>query len=304
MNTADWVRRCERALAEHGVHFGHGTDNPRDEAAWLVLHVLGEPLDGSFDAWDDPVPEAAARRIEALLAERIDSRRPLAQLLGEAWFCGLRFQVTPDVLVPRSPIGELILREFEPWAGRRPFRRALDIGTGSGCIAIAMAVHLPGLTIDAGDVSEAALAVARANAQAHGVADRVRLRQSDAFDAWPGVRWDLIVSNPPYVGAGHWRALPPEYRAEPEQALVSGADGLDLPLRLLARAADHLRPAGLLVMEVGENAEPLQRLLPRVPFTWLEFEHGGEGVFTMERPALRQAQSEVLALMEKRSHVR
>lgn len=297
---ADWLAYCRDRLAVAGLHFGHGTDNALDEAAWLVLHAAGRPVDGRFGDWNLPVDQTVGDEIRRLLRERIDSGRPLAYVLGEAWFCGLRFEVTPNVLVPRSPLAELIADGFRPWLPPRGHGRALDLCTGSGCIAVATAAHLPGWTVDASDLSDAALAVARRNVAAHRLDRRVFLHRSDLFDTLPGAPWDLIVSNPPYVPAAAIDALPREYRAEPALGLASGEDGLDLPLRILAGAPDRLARYGVLVCEVGESWQRLQDALPGVAFTWIEFEHGGEGVFTMDRDQLTDARPAVLARLESR----
>ncbi|KAA9132073.1 50S ribosomal protein L3 N(5)-glutamine methyltransferase [Marinihelvus fidelis] len=299
----DWTRRCAADFDAAGLHFGHGTDNALDEAAWLVLHVLGAPLDGEFDDWDAAVADDAAAQIAALARARIDSGRPMAYLLGEAWFCGLPFSVTDDVLVPRSPLAEMILSGYQPWLPERSRGRALDLCCGSGCIGIATAVHLPGWQVDLSDVSDAALAVARENIQRHGLGERVSAWASDGFDDLPERRWDLIVTNPPYVPNAALNELPREYLAEPSLGLVSGDDGLDLPLRILADAPARLADDGILVCEVGESAERLEAELPDVGFTWIEFEHGGDGVFTMSKNELNDARPRVLARLESRKHV-
>jgi len=300
---ASLMKECQAALERAGVAFGHGTDNARDEAAWLVLHVLRQPLDGHFEAWDAEVTQGQAEVVRRLLEARIGCRAPLAYLIGEAWFCGLRFEVNPHVLVPRSPIAELIVRQFQPWVMPGRLETALDLCTGSGCIAVAMAVHCPGLRVTAADISSQALAVAQRNIDAHRVGSRVRLLESDLFTNLPPQRFNLIVSNPPYVPRDAIAKLPAEYRAEPEIALASGADGLDLPLRILRDSANYLNDLGLLVCEVGEGAGRLQALLPRAGWTWLEFEHGGEGVFTMEREALIAMQPALRSVMENRKDV-
>lgn len=289
MKAGQWVEQCSRELERAGVCFGHGTDNARDEAAWLVLHVLRAPLDGSFDDWGRPVGEAEASGIAELLARRIDERRPLAYLLGEAWFCGLRFIVDEHVLVPRSPFAELIQGQFAPWVSPDTLRRALDLCTGSGCIAIAMAEWIPGVRVDAADISDAALAVAAANVDLHGAGDRVRLVRSDLFGALGGQRYDLIVSNPPYVSAGELAQLPAEYAWEPELGLLAEDDGLACVLRILREAPAHLNPDGHLFCEVGEAAGRLEARLPGVSLLWPEFTHGGGGIFTIDRDQLLRA---------------
>ncbi len=302
-----WVRRCAARMDEAGLYFGHGTDNAWDEASWLVLHALGEDPTRPYGDWSRPVPDDRAAAIRLLLERRIGTRQPLAYLLGEAWFCGLLFEVGPGVLVPRSPLAELIQDGFQPWLGGREPRHALDLCTGSGCIAIAMAHHLPGVQVDASDLSEEALAVAHRNVARHGLGERVRVLRSDLFDALPprtaGAPYDLVVSNPPYVPTARVEALPEEYAHEPSMGLVSGEDGLDIPLRILRDAPAAMSPGGLLVCEVGESEGRLQAVLESVPFTWIEFEHGGSGVFTMDREQLEAARPHVDAALEQRGHV-
>ena len=223
-------------LAGAGLHFGHGTDNARDEAAWLVLHVLGESLDGSFSDWGRPVDEGSLAEIRRLAADRCTSGEPLAYLTGLAYFAGLEFEVSRSVLVPRSPISELILDRFQPWLRPEKVERVLDMCTGSGCIAIATALNLPDTRVDAVDISEEALEVARRNARRHGVSQRLHLFESDLFQSLPACRYDLIVANPPYVPVGDLEELPKEYRCEPGIGLVSGEDGLDAVLGILVDA--------------------------------------------------------------------
>jgi len=298
-----WVRRCAAKMDEAGLFFGHGTDNAWDEAAWLVLHAIGEDPTAPFDDWSRPMRPAEASAAAELLARRIETRQPLAYVLGESWFCGLRFAVGPGALVPRSPLAELIARRFQPWLGDHRPRRALDLCTGGGCIAVAMAHHFPELSIDASDISESALDIARRNVTMHGMTERIRLVMSDGFAAFREEVYDLVVSNPPYVPELGLAALPEEYRAEPALGLLSGEDGLDLPLRLLFEVADHLAPEGRFFCEVGESEGRLQAALEGVPFTWLEFEQGGAGVFTMDRKQLEAARPMVAAALEKRGHV-
>jgi ribosomal protein L3 glutamine methyltransferase len=238
-----------------------------------------------------------------LLDRRCDSRQPLAYLLGTAWFAGLEFEVDPNVLVPRSPVAELILDNYQPWVKPEQVKWVLDLCTGSGCIAIATAACMPGTRVDAADISEAALEIARRNIERHGLSERVTLMQSDLFAAIAPKPYDLIVSNPPYVPADSIGGLPAEYRAEPGLGLASGADGLDAVLQILLDAPRFLGEDGVLICEVGESEERLARALPLVPFTWLEFAHGGSGVFVVSRKTLEQAAAELAALIRKRSHV-
>jgi ribosomal protein L3 glutamine methyltransferase len=289
-------------MDEAGLFFGHGTDNAWDEAAWLVLHVLGLDPGAAVERWDLPVSREDGVAIEAMLQRRIETRQPLAYLVGEAWFCGLRFKAAPGALVPRSPLAELILDGFQPWVTEPP-QRALDLCTGSGCIAVAMAHWMPALEVVATDISAVALDIAAANVRMHGLEERVRLVQTDLFDGLESGAYDLVVSNPPYVPAKRLAELPAEYLAEPSLGLVSGRDGLDLPLRILRDAPRVMRPGAVLFCEVGESEGALQRALERVPLTWLEFERGGGGVFTMNREELLAARPDVDAVLEQRAHV-
>jgi ribosomal protein L3 glutamine methyltransferase len=303
MTLADWIARCSEELTAHDVFFGHGTDNAGDEAAWLVLAASNNLADGSFDDWGREVEAQTAHDIEALLKERISSEKPLAYLLGEAWFCGHRFFVNEQVLVPRSPVAELIQSHYLPWVQAEPLDRMLDLCTGSGCIVIASALEIAGLKVDASDISVGALRVAEKNTVAHGVGDRVQLIQSDLFDGLQGRRYPLIVSNPPYVSAGQYENLPAEYLSEPEIGLVTGLSGLEIPLRILRDAPEYLTPDGVLICEVGENETLLQSVLPELPLVWLEFDHGAGGVFTISRQTLGEHQAMVAEGMEKLSGV-
>jgi ribosomal protein L3 glutamine methyltransferase len=275
-----------RRLARARVYFGHGTDNARDESAALVLHALQLPHAASGTLYRRRVGAAAAQRARALIARRIRERIPAAYLTGVTGFAGLRFCVDPRVLIPRSPIAELIERGFAPWLEPARVRRVLDLGTGSGCIAIAAARALPRARVDAVDISAAALAVAATNVRRHRLKSRVRLRRSDHFRALRGRTYDIIVSNPPYVGARELARLPPEYRHEPRVALAAGRTGLDSVRVILREAAGHLKPRGLLVVEVGNSEHALRRAFPRLPFVWLAFERGGGGVFLLTREQL------------------
>lgn len=283
------VREVADAFHRSELVFGHGTDNAVDEAAWLVFAVLGLDHGDAQAAYSRDVAEGDAARIRELARRRIEERLPLAYLLNEAWFAGRRFFVDERVLVPRSPIAELIVAGFEPWRERTGIRRALDIGTGSGCIAIAIALECPQARVDAADISADALEVAAMNVQRHGLSDRVQLIESDLFARIPGDRgYDVIVSNPPYVDGGEMAALPAEFRREPRLGLAAGSDGLDSVRVILHDAPRFLADDGILIVEVGSSREALQETYPRVPFTWLEFERGGEGVFLLHREELRE----------------
>jgi ribosomal protein L3 glutamine methyltransferase len=285
-SVCDFIRYATSRFNAAGLSFSQGFDSALDEATYLVLTTLHLPHDLP------PVYAAAMllpdERLVLLerIRRRVDERVPVAYLTGEAWFAGLAFKVTPEVLIPRSPIAELIERGFEPWLAGQSVASALDLCCGSGCIGIAMAANLPDAHVDLVDISAPALALAAENAADHGVADRVEAICSDGFTALNGRVYDLIVSNPPYVGRAEYAALPGEFSHEPELALVSGEDGLDLPLRILAQAADHLSEHGLLVLEVGASESALVDCLPDVPFTWVEFERGGSGVAVLDRATL------------------
>ncbi len=283
---ADLVRYGADEFEHCGLAYGHGTDNAVDESAALVFHALALDHAHAAEAYGQRVQLGDAERVLELFRERIVRRVPAAYLMRRMWFAGLEFEVDPGVIVPRSPFAELIAARFAPWIDPAAVHTVLDIGTGSGCIAIACAMAFPGAKVDAVDVSPAALAVARRNVERHGVGDRLNLLEGDVFTPVGGRRYDLIVSNPPYVSDAEMAALPAEYRHEPDLALRAGSDGLEIVRRILAGAAQHLAPGGALFVEVGDSDERLSRAFPRLPFTWLEFEHGGGGVFMLRRDEL------------------
>ena len=268
------------------LYFGHGTDNPDDEAAWLVFSALGLSFDDGPEVYGRVADADELARIRTMVRRRIDERRPLAYLLNEAWFAGLEFYVDERVLIPRSPFAELIVDRFEPWLDAERVERIVDLGTGSGCIAIACALAFPGARVDAVDISGDALAVAAVNVEKHAVGDRVSLIQSDFFADVPPARYQLIVANPPYVDRDDMAGRSEEYRHEPELGLASGDDGLDATRVILKQASRFLDDDGILVCEVGNSRPALEDAFPRTPFTWLEFEHGGEGVFLLTKTDL------------------
>lgn len=274
------------AIAE--LWFGHGTDNAVDEAAELVFFAAGLRHDQADEVYGQVLqPKQRAAALE-LIERRIRERVPAAYLTHRMWFAGHEFYVDERVLVPRSPIAELIEARFSPWIQASKAQRILDIGTGSGCIAIAAALALPNAKVDAADISSDALAVTRMNIERHSVQRRVRAVQSDVFDGLQGERYDVIVSNPPYVGDEEMAGLPAEYRREPASGLHGGRDGLDIVHRILDQAAVHLQPHGMLIVEVGNSEEALVAARPRLPLTWLEFERGGGGVFVLTREQLEE----------------
>ena len=277
------IERCARAMqrARPRLYFGHGTDNARDEAAELVFFVAGlDHAEGSA-VYARPLTARQRSRIDELLERRMHERAPLAYLTRRAFFAGLELYVDERVLVPRSPIAELIMDRFAPWAPDRPIRRILDIGTGSGAIALACAKVFPRARVDAVDISTAALQVCRRNVRRLGLGRRVQALKSDHFAAVEGRRYDIIVSNPPYVGGAEMRKLPREYAHEPRLGLASGADGLNSVRAIFSAARRHLEDDGILVVEVGNTEHRLMRAFPRLPFIWPQIAMGGGGVFVL-----------------------
>jgi len=277
----DFVRWGASRFADAELCYGHGTDNPVDEAMALTLHAVSLDPDTPQQLMGGRLTTEEKTRVLELFSRRITQRVPAAYLTGYAWFAGLRFRVDDRVLVPRSPIAELIEAGFEPWLDPESIERIIDVGTGSGCIAIACAAYLPQAQVDAVDLSRGALEVAGINVQEHGLQERVHLYPSDGLEAARG-RYDLIISNPPYVDAHDMDSLPDEFRHEPSLGLAGGEDGLDVVAGLLARAAQFLRDDGVLIVEVGASRPALEARYPRLPFVWLEFARGGDTVFLLK----------------------
>ena len=275
-------------LAAAPLAYGHGTDNPLDEAAALVFHALCIPHAAAPEAYGWAVDAAGLARARRLVERRIRERVPFPYLTGVTWFAGLEIEVTPDVLVPRSPIAELCERRFEPWVRPAAVRRVVDIGTGSGCIAIACAHAFPSACVDAADLSHRALEVAARNIRRHGLERRVRPVLSNVYGGLGGARYDIVVSNPPYVPEREVDRLPEEYRHEPRLGLAAGRAGLDVVARILDGAGAHLADEGILVIEVGDSQPAVERRWPGVPFTWLEFERGGGGVLLLTAEQVRR----------------
>ncbi|BFM15353.1 50S ribosomal protein L3 N(5)-glutamine methyltransferase [Maricurvus nonylphenolicus] len=276
----DYIRWGATRFSAAGVFFGHGTDNAWDEASHLVLSTLHLPWDSSPDLLNARLTLEERKHVINLIERRISERIPAPYLTGEAWYAGMPFYVDERVLVPRSPIIELIEQQFQPWLANYP-SRILDLCCGSGCIGIVCAAEFMDSEVVVSDISADALAVAQSNIERHHLTDQVHAVESDLFANLQGERFDLIVSNPPYVNEEDLAAMPAEFHAEPEIALGSGSDGLDFTRRLLAQARNHLTEQGLLIVEVGNSWPALEAAYPDVPFTWLEFERGGHGVFAL-----------------------
>ncbi|MCA6940102.1 50S ribosomal protein L3 N(5)-glutamine methyltransferase [Pectobacterium polaris] len=281
----DMLRWAVSRFNAANVYYGHGTDNPWDEAIQLVLPSLYLPLDIPEDMYTSRLITSERQRIVERVIRRVNERIPVAYLTNKAWFCGLEFYVDERVLVPRSPIGELINNYFDEQLPKTP-NHILDLCTGSGCIAIACAQAFPEAEVDAVDISSDALAVTEQNIQQHALEYRVTPIRSDLFRDLPAIRYDLIVTNPPYVDEEDMFDLPQEFRFEPELGLAAGNDGLDLVRRILACAPDYLSDDGVLICEVGNSMVHLIDQYPEIPFTWLEFDNGGDGVFMLTHSQL------------------
>lgn len=299
MNTskAETVAQCVRRVSEQleaaDLFYGHGTDNPWDEAVYLVFTVLGVPFDAEPEQMSRTLSETECAALDGLVKRRIEQRVPVAYLVQEAWFAGLPFKVDERVLIPRSPLAELIGQRFETLLPALP-GRILDLCTGSGCIGIATAMAFEQAQVDLADISPQALSLARENITRHGVEARVKVIESDLFAGLEG-RYSLILCNPPYVSQDEIDELPPEYAHEPVMGLYSDDEGLAIPLQILRQAADYLSEDGVLIMEVGYSNEALSERLPSMPFLWLGFDNGGEGIFVLTAQQLRDAQA-ILAL--------
>lgn len=287
----DFIRFAAAEMHRQQIYLGHGTDTIWDEAVQLVMHAAGLPWDANPQVLDARLLAEEKAQLLALLERRVNSRVPLPYLTHEAWFCGLPFFVDERVLIPRSPIAQLIETGFEPWISDQPVEHILDLCTGSGCIGIACAHWFEMAEVDLVDLSEDALDVSRINIERYELAERVHAIQSDLFAALSGKRYQLIVSNPPYVDQQDLASMPQEYQHEPAMALGSGADGLDITRRILREAPRYLTEDGLLVVEVGNSEVALQEAFPQVPFTWVELPKGGNGVFVLSAERLNEYHS-------------
>lgn len=283
----DLLRFAVSQFNKAGVHFGHGSATAYDEAAYLILKTLYLPLDQLEPFLDARVTDSECKQVLEVIERRVKDRIPAAYLTHEAWLGDFSFYVDERVIIPRSFIAELLQSQLAPWiADPDHVTAALDLCTGSGCLAILMAHAFENAHIDAADISPQALAVAHKNVQDYGLQDRIGLIESDLFSALPGKRYDLIISNPPYVNAESMGCLPQEYRHEPQNALASGDDGLEATRQILQQAARHLTDDGILVVEIGHNRDALERAFPQLPFTWLETSGGDEFVFLLQREQL------------------
>jgi ribosomal protein L3 glutamine methyltransferase len=285
VTVGDYLRWCATELGRADVFFGHGTDNPWDEALSLVCGALGIPWDKLEFVLASRLTMRERRALARMLELRISRRIPVPYLTGEAWFAGYRFAIEPGVLIPRSPIGELIAKNFAPWLAREP-AAILDLCAGSGCIGIACAYAFPDADVVLADIDDHALRVARRNVRLHAMDDQTHIVKSDLFSALAPTPFDLIVVNPPYVDADELARMPPEFAHEPRFALAAGDDGLDIVRRLLDEAPQWLSDDGLLVVEVGNSAEALAASFPSLPLIWPDLGQGGHGVFIIDRPGL------------------
>ena len=279
----DWASRL---FEQNNLHFGHGTDNAMDESVFMVLRSLDYSFDVADEILDLALDINQKEKVINRIRERVSTRKPAAYILNEAWFAGLPFYVNEQVLVPRSPIAELIVERFTPWCDGTEIRSILDIGTGCGCIAIATALEFEQAEVDAIEISPDALEVAKKNVASYGLQQRVNPIVSDLFQNLAEKQYDLVIANPPYVDEADMASLPAEYRHEPVEGLYAGKNGLDVVDRILVHAANHLTEKGIIVVETGNSQAALVRQYPEVPFLWLDFEHGGEGVFLLSRDEL------------------
>ena len=279
----DMISFVTKKLLDEKAYFGHGTDNANDEAVALVLHALNLPFDVGEEKLLKTLPQKEIDNINRLLGRRVKEKIPLSYLTNVIYFAGLEFYVDYRVIIPRSPMAELIENRFSPWINSHKVHNILDLCCGSGCIAIACAKMFPSVSVDAIDISQDALNVAHINIEKHRVHDRVRLIKSDLFAGIKhNKRYDIIISNPPYVSEQEMKNIPDEYRHEPKNALVAEDDGLSIVMKIIKHSKEHLADDGVLFVEVGNGQEKLEKKFSKLPFTWLEFARGGSGVFMLK----------------------
>lgn len=286
MTPRDLIQRTVKQFSETELFYGHGTDNALDEAFYLVMVAAGLEFDCGDEKLDKPLQQETLTYIEKLIDKRIKKRIPVAYLINKAWFAGRQFYVDERVLIPRSPFAELITSQFMPWLSFNAVNSILEIGTGSACMAIACAYEFPHAKIDAVDIDDDAIDVANKNVALHKFDERVQIIKSDLYEQLGNNKYDLIISNPPYVGEDEMQTLPDEYSHEPTRALEANDNGLELVGKILKQAAKHLNDKGVLVVEVGNSMDALIERYPEVPFVWLEFEYGGNGVFLLNKSDL------------------
>lgn len=282
------------------LFFGHGTDNAWDEACTLLFDVLGVPPDVDESIANEPFPAEAMERFQRLLSRRITEKVPMAYLLGQAWYAGFPFRVNENVLIPRSPLAELIEKRFKPWfAGDA--KKVLDLCAGSGCLGILAAHYFPEAEVFLGELSAEAIEVARQNIEFHGLDDRISVCESDLFENLVPDKFDIVLSNPPYVDEAGFEAMPGEFQHEPELGLISGKDGLDITRRILFDAERWLTEKGILVVEVGNSWVALEQAYPDLPFTWVEMERGGEGIFVLSAEDLGRFRDSIQGAYNRRA---
>lgn len=284
----DYIRWGASRFVEAKLTYGHGLSSPLDESAYLVLRTLHLPIDTPDIYWRSALTKTEIEEVIAVIHRRIDEKIPAAYITQEGWFAGLQFYIDKRVLVPRSPIAEMVENQFSPWVDPEMVESVLDLCTGSGCIGIACAYAFPHAQIDLSDVSEDALEVANINIRDHDASQRVTAIKSNIFSNLSGKQYDIIVSNPPYVDGEDMDALSEEFHHEPELGLSSGKDGLDITRTILKQASQYLADNGILVVEVGNSQYALAEIYPHVPFHWIEFERGGDGVFVLTKEQLEE----------------
>lgn len=288
MTPRELIQVTEQQFQHADLYYGHGTDNALDEAFYLVMAVAELEFDCAEEKLDEPMQAGALNKIEQLVDKRINQRIPVAYLVNQAWFAGQKYYVDERVLIPRSPLAELITAQFTPWLSCTEVKSILDIGTGSACIACACAYAFRYATVDAVDIDADAIVVANINVASHELQQQVNIIKSNLFEQLDDKKYDLIISNPPYVGHDEMQSLPQEYTHEPGHALEANDKGLELVGKILEQACAYLNAGGLLTVEVGNSKDALIERYPAMPFIWLEFEQGGYGVFMLYKSDLEK----------------